>query len=123
MPEENEKPDFKTRVHEVVASIPEGMVATYGQVAHLAGAPRAARAVGNILKSLDDPAALPWQRVINAGGGISIRGDTSRAERQRSMLRAEGVDFPENKWSCDLDTYEWSPTQTFWSKDWEEEEG
>ena len=51
--------DFKARVHHVVARIPEGYVATYGQIAHLAGAPRAARAVGNILKSLDDPAALP----------------------------------------------------------------
>jgi methylated-DNA-protein-cysteine methyltransferase-like protein len=114
--------DFKARVHHVVARIPEGSVASYGQIAHLAGAPRAARAVGNILKSLDDPATLPWQRVINAGGGISSRGDTTRAERQRAMLREEGVDFPENKWSCDLDTYEWNPTETFWSRDWEAEE-
>ena len=39
------------------------------------------------------------------------------------MLRAEGVDFPEERWKCDLDIYEWSPTETFWSKDWEEEDG
>ncbi|HEY8370880.1 MAG TPA: MGMT family protein, partial [Thermodesulfobacteriota bacterium] len=55
----------------IVARVPVGRVATYGQVAALAGRPGAARAVGSILRHLPDDVDLPWQRVVNGAGGIS----------------------------------------------------
>ena len=85
---------FVARVLAIVRAIPEGRVASYGQVATLAGSPRAARAVGGVLKAHVEPASdVPWQRVINAAGRISFKGDTGRAWLQRSLLEAEGVRF------------------------------
>jgi methylated-DNA-protein-cysteine methyltransferase-like protein len=85
---------FFARVYAVVAEIPRGRVATYGQVAALVGATRGARAVGWALRVLDEARAarLPWHRVVGAGGRISFRpGAGPRLQRQR--LRAEGVRF------------------------------
>jgi methylated-DNA-protein-cysteine methyltransferase-like protein len=85
---------FFERVYAAVRAIPRGRVATYGQVARLVGVPRGARAVGWALRALD-PArerAVPWHRVVGAGGRIPPRaGDGSF--RQRRRLRAEGVAF------------------------------
>ena len=85
---------FFLRVYGVVRHIPVGRVATYGQVAALAGTPRAARAVGWALRALDEKAAarVPWHRVVNAAGAISPRPGLS-PEIQRRRLRAEGVRF------------------------------
>lgn len=85
---------FFRRVYGVVRRIPAGRVATYGQVAALAGTPRAARAVGWALRALDAAAAarVPWHRVVNAAGAISPRPGLS-PEIQRRRLRAEGVRF------------------------------
>jgi methylated-DNA-protein-cysteine methyltransferase-like protein len=85
---------FFRRVYRVVRLIRRGQVATYGQVALLAGTPRGARAVGWALRALDDQAAakVPWHRVVNAKGGISPRPGLS-PEVQRRRLRAEGVRF------------------------------
>lgn len=90
----NEAPGFFRRVYRVVRGIPKGRVATYGQVAALAGTPRAARAVGWALRALDGATAdrVPWHRVVNAAGGISPRPGLS-PEVQRRRLRAEGVRF------------------------------
>lgn len=85
---------FVARVLAIVRAIPEGRVASYGQIATLAGSPRAARAVGGVLKAHVGPTSdVPWQRVINAAGRISFKGDTGRAWLQRSLLEAEGVRF------------------------------
>lgn len=76
----------------VVRRIPKGRVATYGEVARLAGMPGHARQVGYALAGLSDPsgpASVPWQRVINARGEISLPGEAG--EVQRALLRAEGV--------------------------------
>lgn len=78
---------FEKKVLSVVSRIPPGRVATYGDVARLAGKPRAARAVGNILREADRP-GLPYHRVIAAGGRLG--GYTSLALK-RSLLAAEGV--------------------------------
>lgn len=78
---------FEKKVLTVVSRIPPGRVATYGDVARLAGRPRAARAVGNILRQADRP-GLPYHRVIAAGGRLG--GYTSLALK-RSLLAAEGV--------------------------------
>lgn len=106
---------FRDRVYYVTRCIPEGMVATYGDIALLAGSPRAARAVGQALnRLLGQQTDIPWHRVINAQGRISIRDDMSRARRQRRRLREEGVQMTE--WSCDLADTRWSPDRLFWSE-------
>jgi methylated-DNA-protein-cysteine methyltransferase-like protein len=79
------------RIHRVVSRIPRGRVATYGQVARLAGFPGQARLVGYALHALPDFTPVPWQRVVNAQGAISTRGDHGR--RQRRLLEREGVRF------------------------------
>ncbi len=66
---------FRQRVFHVVAAIPYGQVATYGDIAQLIGSPRAARQVGGVLKRLPEGSALPWHRVINRYGEISLTGD------------------------------------------------
>ncbi len=74
----------------VVASIPPGRVATYGQVATRAGLPGRARQVGFALRALGD-GVVPWHRVVNARGRVSLVGEV--AERQRRRLAREGVRF------------------------------
>ena len=93
------------RIWHVVSQIPEGRVATYGQVAELAGLPRAARKVGRTMSRLPHGSRLPWHRVINAAGRVSARGGGEH--RQREILEAEGVVFIKGR--VDLSRYGWSP--------------
>lgn len=104
----HQRPRFFTQVYRVVAQVPKGTVVTYGQVAALLGAPRAARAVGTALRYLPRPLArtVPWQRVINAAGGISLRGDVLRAEEQRWLLENEGIVFDRHG-KVNLKQYRW----------------
>jgi methylated-DNA-protein-cysteine methyltransferase related protein len=82
------------RVYDVVRRIPRGRVATYGQVAALAGLPGRARFVGYALAALPDGSAVAWQRVVNAQGRVSPRNEgPDGALLQRVMLRREGVRF------------------------------
>lgn len=87
---------FFSDVHKVVMGIPSGSVMTYGQVARFLGNPRGARAVGYALRSRNAPDNLPWHRVVNSKGEISLRktlqGDSSRTF-QRVLLESEGVVF------------------------------
>jgi methylated-DNA-protein-cysteine methyltransferase-like protein len=83
---------FPQRVWQIVASIPEGYVTTYGDVARLAGSPRAARQVGGVLKRLPEGSTLPWHRVVNRHGSISLTGPD--LQRQRQALMEEGVRYP-----------------------------
>ncbi|TPV96949.1 MAG: cysteine methyltransferase [Myxococcales bacterium FL481] len=76
----------------VVAAIPRGRVATYGQVAELAGLPGRARQVGYALAALPARTSVPWHRVVNARGDLSVRGEAA-ARRQRRRLKREGVAF------------------------------
>ena len=91
------EPSFFERVYRVVTHIPRGRVASYGQIAALLGQPRAARTVGWALSSLTprQAADVPWQRVINHAGRISISRVDLSAEVQRSLLEEEGVRFDE----------------------------
>lgn len=82
--------EIRHRVQAVVDSIPRGKVATYGQVAAIAGLPRRARWVGRVLRELPNGSKLPWQRVLAAGGRISLRPDGAGREQRRRLLR-EGV--------------------------------
>jgi O-6-methylguanine DNA methyltransferase len=79
---------FTDRVLRVVRAIPPGRVATYGDVAAMAGRPRAARAVGTIMRGCRDP-RVPCHRVIAAGGAVG--GFAGNPELKRSLLRAEGI--------------------------------
>lgn len=69
-----EDASFSQRVFHIVAAIPFGKVTTYGEVARLAGSPRAARQVGGVLRRLPEGSTLPWHRVINRHGQISQQG-------------------------------------------------
>jgi methylated-DNA-protein-cysteine methyltransferase related protein len=86
---------FFDQVYAVVRQIPPGKVASYGQVAALLGHPRAARTVGWALAALreHEEQDVPWQRVINAQGRISIRNMEHAPEEQQLLLEAEGVEF------------------------------
>jgi methylated-DNA-protein-cysteine methyltransferase-like protein len=91
------EPSFFDRVYIVVRQIPYGKVASYGQIAALLGHPQAARTVGWALSALRDRdiADVPWQRVINSAGRISISRADLSADMQRGLLEAEGVQFDE----------------------------
>lgn len=82
------------RIYDVVREIPAGRVATYGQVAALAGLPRHARLVGYALHALPEATTVPWHRVVNARGALSLeRRAVGGGLAQRFRLEAEGVTF------------------------------
>ena len=95
-------------IYEVVRAIPRGRVATYGQVARLAGLGRSARLVGYALHALPDGNAVPWQRVVNASGGISPRAEAGPEALQRVLLEREGIVFGESD-RLDLARFQWKP--------------
>jgi methylated-DNA-protein-cysteine methyltransferase related protein len=87
-------PSSYSRIYEVVRSIPRGRVATYGNVATMAGLDGQARLVGYALSALRDGTAVPWHRVINARGELSLeRGRSGAGLTQRMRLEREGVQF------------------------------
>jgi len=104
--------NFYEQVYAVVRRIPRGKVTSYGRIAKMLGRPRAARAVGYALNALKDKqdvpayANLPWQRVINSQGRISIVNRENSANRQAKLLRAEGVVVDDNL-RVNLDVYLW----------------
>jgi len=81
------------RIYAVVRRIPRGKVATYGQVARLAGLPGRARQVGYALHALPRGTRVPWQRVVNAQGKVSLRRVPGAELTQRMLLLQEGVRF------------------------------
>ena len=87
---------FFERVYEVVEQIPEGMVATYGQVALLAGRPRSARYVGYALHSNPRPGEIPCHRVVFADGHICEGFVFGGPDAQRELLLGEGVAFKDD---------------------------
>ena len=104
--------NFYEQVYAVVRRIPRGKVTSYGRVAQMLGRPNAARAVGYALHALKDkrgdPAYVdvPWQRVVNSQGRISIIHPNVTPHRQAVLLREEGVEVDE-KLRIDLDKYLW----------------
>ncbi len=97
------------RIYAVVARIPRGRVATYGQVAAVAGLPRQARLVGYAMYGLPAGSKLPWHRVINARGEVSERSDPGPSEAlQRHLLEREGVRF-DQRGRVSLKRYRWDP--------------
>ncbi|MDZ7728988.1 MAG: MGMT family protein [Dehalococcoidia bacterium] len=103
---------FYDQVYELVGQVPPGSVVTYGQVALMLGSPAAARAVGYALSYLGPSREVPWWRVINAQGGISLKNRGSSADLQRELLEAEGIAF-NTSGHCDLGLYRWWPDGWF----------
>ncbi|TGN19416.1 MGMT family protein [Leptospira idonii] len=100
---------FYSDVYAVVRKIPKGKVTTYGTIAVILGKPRAARAVGYALNALKkgQEQTVPWQRVINAKGQISFKGDVIRASFQKKILKKEGIKFLPDEETIDLKKYGW----------------
>lgn len=98
---------FFRRVVTMIKKIPRGKVATYGQIAALAGNPRAARQVAWVLHSASNKEKLPWQRVINSQGGISLP-RYGGYELQRALLVKEGVKFDSVE-RIALARFQWNP--------------
>jgi len=96
--------EARQRILATVDSIPRGRVATYGDVAREAGLPGRARLVGRVLAELSGTSGLPWQRVVNASGRISLAGRGAR--RQRERLRREGVEL-DARGRVDLARFAW----------------
>ena len=92
--------------YQVVRRIPPGKVATYGQVARILGKPRGARTVGWALHSMPEGSDVPWQRVINARGIITLDANGPGGAIQRALLEAEGIVFDEQG-RISLEVYGW----------------
>ncbi len=103
------------RIWRAVAAIPRGEVASYGGIARRAGAPRRARLVGHALKVAPASLNLPWHRVLNAQGRISLPAGSKAHRMQRRLLEEEGVVFRNGRVDlgkavgADLDTLLWRP--------------
>jgi methylated-DNA-protein-cysteine methyltransferase related protein len=93
-------------IYAVVREIPPGKVATYGQIATLAGLDGHARQVGYAMHALSPSDDVPWHRVVNARGEVSPRSSGDSHELQRMLLEAEGVEFDERS-RIDLARFRW----------------
>lgn len=98
---------FTRRVYAVVAAIPPGRILSYGDVAAMAGRPRAPRAVGGALSALPDDHGVPWWRVVSRTGRISTSSIHHTAQIQRALLQDEGVVFSAGA-RIDWDRFGWS---------------
>jgi len=104
------------RIWEVIARIPFGRVANYGQIAQIAGLGQRARLVGYALHCTPESMDLPWHRVINAQGKISFPQDSSSYRHQRELLEAEGIVFAGGR--VDFSTCRWEPGAEEWPEEY-----
>ena len=98
--------EFSAAVIFWIQKIPAGKIATYGQIAKLAGKPQGARGVSWILSSSSRVHKLPWQRVLNSAGKISFPVDSPEYRKQRKLLENEGIIFGD-KGQIDLKKFQW----------------
>lgn len=108
------------RIYETVSDIPSGSVASYGQVAEIAGIPRGARQVGWALKQAPPGRDLPWHRVVTASGRIAFQAGSARYAKQKKLLVQEGVvviagrvDMRKHRWQPRLDELLWKPSSAW----------
>lgn len=111
------------RIAETIADIPVGRVASYGQVADIAGVTRGARQVGYVLRNLPKGHCLPWHRVITASGKIAFPEGSQAFREQARRLGEENVQV--NKGKVDMKTYRWQPDldELIWKRAMDHEEG
>jgi methylated-DNA-protein-cysteine methyltransferase-like protein len=109
--------DWYSNVWKVVSEIPSGHVLTYGEVARLAGLPRAARRVSQALRRAPRDMELPWHRVINSQGKISFPEDSSGWKRQKDKLENEGVVFLKGKVNLEQFGYRGAVDRLVWGDD------
>lgn len=108
------------RILDTIRDIPEGCVASYGQIADITGLVRGARQVGHALTTLPDGHDVPWHRVITASGRIAFEKGSPRFVEQRERLVMEGiavnsdcVDMSIFRWQPDLDELLWKPSSAW----------
>ena len=108
------------RIWDTIRDIPKGSVASYGQIAEIAGIPRGARQVGYALRTLPDGHDVPWHRVIQASGRIAFDPNSQQFEEQKKRLMMEDVavisgrvDMHKYRWQPDLDELLWKPTSAW----------
>lgn len=112
------------RIWATIRDIPEGSVASYGQIAEIAGIPRGARQVGYALRHLPSGSKVPWYRVIQASGKIAFKsGSDAFNEQSKRLLREDvailngRIDMKKYRWQPDLDELLWKPSAA-----WDENE-
>ncbi|MFQ5548414.1 MAG: MGMT family protein [Woeseia sp.] len=117
MPETGNSRERIERIWATVRDIPEGSVASYGQVAEIAGIPRGARQVGHALRILPAGSDVPWHRVIRSSGRIAFEQGSRAYKRQAERLMMEDVvilkgwiDMQKYRWQPDLDELLWKPS-------------
>ncbi|MEX2494883.1 MAG: methylated-DNA--[protein]-cysteine S-methyltransferase [Woeseia sp.] len=108
------------RIWAVVGDIPPGRVASYGQIAGIAGVTRGARQVGYALKRVPDELAVPWHRVLRSSGRLAFEEGSSAFSRQVKLLAREGVpvaagrvNMKKYRWQPDLDELLWKPSDSW----------
>lgn len=106
---------FKNSIYKVVRLIPHGKVMSYGQVALYVGVPRAARQVGWILNQSKESDMLPWWRVVNNAGRVSVKAFRCSANEQRELLREEGLEISDD-FTFNMETYRFKPDKQFIGK-------
>ena len=102
---------------ETILEVPPGSVASYGQIAELAGIPRGARQTAYALRVAPDGLELPWFRIITASGKLAFAEGSTHFRKQKRLLEAEGVrvlkgrvDMAKYRWQPDLDELLWKPS-------------
>ncbi len=106
---EEDSPDYRRRVYDIVRAIPPGHVMTYGQIAEILGEGYTPRTVGYVMHAADE--SVPWQRVINSQGACSTGRIVLPPDKQQRLLEAEGIIF-NARGRCDLERYRWEPPDT-----------
>ena len=119
----NDRERRMRRIWATIADIPQGSVASYGQIAEIAGIPRGARQVGYALRNSPDDLKLPWHRVVQASGNTAFPEGSRLRREQKARLAGEGVlmrggkvDMRKFRWQPDLDELLWKP-QPAWDED------
>jgi methylated-DNA-protein-cysteine methyltransferase-like protein len=108
------------RIWDTIRDVPKGCVASYGQIADIAGIPRGARQVGYALRHLPDDQNVPWHRIITASGRIAFeKGSPSYEEQARRLMKEDvavisgRVDMARYRWRPDLDELLWKPSSAW----------
>ncbi|WP_413289207.1 MGMT family protein [Bdellovibrio sp. HCB337] len=104
-----EPSEFSKKVLKLISQVPKGAVATYGQIAKLAGKPQGSRGVSWILHSSSKAYNLPWQRILGSSGKISFPAGSTEFKKQKKLLISEGIEFNEKN-EIDLKKFQWKKT-------------